>query len=117
MKQRESRRIQRSAVVIFNTNDELSFGERLLKSCTRAVILRFDPALSEHQDPANIVRIPDIGTLEDWLRSSGRPAPATFLLATKDAFDVHQRMMASLASMEVRLPQLLSSGQDQIIEM
>jgi len=114
MKQRESRRIQRSAIVIFNTNDELSFGERLLKSCTRAAILRFDPALSEHQDPANIVRIPDIGTLEEWLRSSGRSAPATFLLATKDAFDVHQRMMASLASMEVRLPQLLSSGQDQI---
>ena len=115
MKQRESRRVQRSAIVVFNTNDELSSGERLLRRRTRAAILRFDPAVSEDADPASIVRIRDIGELEEWLRSSRRPGPTTFLLAIKEDFDVHRKMMASLASMEVRLPQLLSSGQDQIV--
>jgi DNA-binding CsgD family transcriptional regulator len=45
---------------------------------------------------------------------SPRPAPAAFLVALKEDFDVHQQMMDGLASMHVRLPQLLSSGQDQI---
>jgi PAS domain S-box-containing protein len=110
----ESRPRQRSAIVVFNTNDDLSSGERLLRRRTRAAILRFDAAMNEHTDPASAVRVRDVGELETWLRSSRESVPATFLLALKQDFDLHQQMMASLASMEVRLPRLLSSCQDQI---
>jgi len=106
---------ERSLVVLFNTDDDLISGERLLKSRTEAAILRLGPAMREYTDPANIVRVRDVSQLRAWLRSSRRrPAPTSFLLALKAEFDVHHQGMAALASMRVRVPDLLSSGQDQI---
>lgn len=52
--------------------------------------------------------------IEEWLRLLPRPLPPSFLLAVKEHVDVHRQMMDALVSMKVRLPRLLSSGQDQI---
>ena len=102
-------------VVLFNTEDELISGERLLRSSTEATILRLGSEMRDYTDPANIIRVRDVSQLRAWLRSSRRrPMPTSFLLALNSEFDVHHQAMAALASMRVRVPDLLSSGQDQI---
>ena len=114
-KRRAHGAIEQSVLVLFDTADDLASGERLLKSRSQAAILRLGPTTTEHIDPANIVRVRGMRELRAWLRSPRRrPMPPTFLLALKAEFDVHHQTMAALAAMGVRLPQLLSSGQDQI---
>ena len=98
---------ERSLVVLLNTDDDLISGERLLKSRTEAAILRLGPALREYTDPADIVRVRDVSQLRAWLRSSRRRPASSWP-------DVHNQAIAGLASMRVRLPNVLSSGQDQI---
>jgi PAS domain-containing protein len=116
MKRRANRDAQQSLIVVFNTADDLISGERLLKRHTDAAILRLEPAMTEHKTAAaHVVRIRDVGELRAWLRSSKQPPMlTTLLLALKAEFDVHEQGMAALASMRVRLPHLLSCGQDQI---
>jgi DNA-binding NarL/FixJ family response regulator len=108
--------IERPVIVLFNTDDDLTSGMRLLlKSRRHAAILRLGPTMTAHTDPANIVPVRGVRELRAWLRSSRRrPMPTSFLLALKTEFDVHHQTMAALTSMGVRLPHLLSSGQDQI---
>jgi PAS domain S-box-containing protein len=103
----------RSVVVLFTTDEALSSGAQLLKSRTTAQVIRVAPAMKEPTDRGNIIRVEDITELRAWLRSV-QQRPTTFLLALTADFDLHQQMMASLGSMRVQLPHVLSSGQDQI---
>src|SRR5262249_38328743 len=104
----------RTAIVVFDSQDHLAEGERFLKRHTRAAIGHMTAGVVEHKGPTETVRVRTARDLAKWLASARRPLPKTFLLIIKDAFDAQQRMLSALGSMQVPLPQLLSSGQDQI---
>ena len=105
----------RSLLVLFNTENDLIAGERLLRRRTKGTILRPRHAMTEGTDPVEIVRVRHLDALRAWLRSSGRPPmPTSFRLALKADFELHHQMIAALDSMDVRLSHVLSSGQDQI---
>jgi DNA-binding CsgD family transcriptional regulator/PAS domain-containing protein len=101
--------------VLFKSDEDRLSGERLLEKHTRAAVLRLGPTMREAVDLEHVLRVRDAGELRTWLRSPRRgPAPTQFLLALNAEFEAYQKALAALASMRVRPPHLLTSGQDQI---
>jgi PAS domain S-box-containing protein len=112
---RRTRVGERPVLVLFNSDEELRSAARLLKSRTTADVVRLGPVINQRFDGGSVVRVRDAAALQTWLRESRRTrTPASVQLALASDFDLHQRTMSALADMRVQLPQVLSSGQDQI---
>ena len=114
-KRRVKTAARRSFVLLFSTMADLRSGERLLRSRAGDVVICAGPPTDHPVDPGDVVRVGDVAGLRTWLRSSRRSrASTTLVLGLESHYDLHNESMAALASMGVHLPQVLSSGQDQI---
>jgi DNA-binding CsgD family transcriptional regulator/PAS domain-containing protein len=99
--------------VIFPDDAALKSGERLLKRNSIMTVTRLTSAALS-LSPPTILRVQDAGELSAWLDSNRPLDSTTYVLSTEAEFAIRDRTMAALASMGVKLPQLLSSVQDQI---